>query len=145
MEPRPGTRELKFPVIGISGPAVDVFHGVDDLTSWSSTSLRRGYGRELYLVDAELRGFAVVEAEKVGGIGPLWGIRLDRRRIRVRLELGPEERLRIEDVKRRIREAIEREPDHWEAAISWEDHRDRLAEVDGFDALVKWLLWDDEN
>jgi hypothetical protein len=96
--------EFEFPVILFGKDFVDVSSTQNDLTTTTSTALKKGVFSDLLLVDSRAMAVKITGAKTVGGIGPFGGYNIfGNRKIRIELETrGTPDPIAIDQVKTRV-------------------------------------------
>lgn len=106
----------------------------EKLTTATRTGLRNGWFDNLYLVDAEARGFQVERIEERGKSGPFWD-----RKIKLDLVLSPPQRLALEEVQKRVHAALESDREFWEAGNDLDELKGQVRNARSVEEIARWL------
>jgi len=113
--------EVKFPVVALArSSAITVYESKELLTKCFNRALANGYFENLFIIDSNCLGIEVMNAEKIGTVGGLWGydIFLDQT-IRVKLLLNNTvEQLSLDEVKNKILSTINENRSFWSSGES---------------------------
>ena len=111
--------DLRFPVISIThSGAITVHMNRNTLEVEHVKMIRRGWYRGMLIIDSTGDSRKVRRAKQMKGQGPFWGFSLlYSRRVRVELELQPNQKLELPEVKKLLCDAMERDPHMWNAAL----------------------------
>jgi len=99
---------LRYPVLEFSKGMVFPARSVEELEQCTKPALRRGFFKDLLLIDSGGKSLKIVGARKLRGVGPLFGFNIFlNQRIQVALTAsGPEQMAGVEEVRRLVLSAI---------------------------------------
>lgn len=111
--------DLRFPIIAITqSGAITVHVNRNTLEVGHTKMLRRGWYREMTLIDSNGESYKVAKYSPVRGEGTFWGFSLIySRRVRIELTLNSHQTLSLAEVKRTVCDGMTRDPHMWEASL----------------------------
>ncbi len=131
---------LSFPVLCLSqDSSITVAAEAEELRSCNALALwARGYYRDLVVFDSTGLRFRVVQADserEYSALGRFFA-RLINRKLRVKLLLESDGRVRLEEVKREVSEWLDRAPDFWEESDELDHWRKRISKCHRMEELM---------
>ena len=124
---------MRFPALSFSHGLINVIHSLDALSQTNKLGLKRGYHKDLILVDSAGDQFHVVGARKIRTLP----FKLTFRdfleflganpRLQVELIFRPgSSRITVEELKKLILGSFKREKYYWEEMTDFEEFRNRI-------------------
>ncbi len=140
-----GIDGITFPVIAFGkGSVIHFSRSIDELTTCSSVSFRKGYFNDLTLVDSNAIKLRVKKAIKVGTVGPLWGFSLVRgRTLRVKFDvLEKGEFVDLDKFKEMILTVFEKDQFFWDSDGYLERRKNFVQNASTYSEILNQLTED---
>jgi hypothetical protein len=128
-----GQPSIRFPALSFSHGMINVIHSLDELSQCNKLGFKRGYYKDLTLVDSAGDQFHVVGARKIRtlpfkltfsdflaflGANPRWEVELIFR--------PGSSRMPMDELKKLIFRSFKREKDYWEEMTDFEEFQVRI-------------------
>jgi hypothetical protein len=132
--------QIKFPALTFNQGWVGAIESIEDISRPSRLGVKRGFYRQLTLVDSNLGRFKVVAAKKVGTRFDA-NFRMFLRLLggnpvrQMQLTLGVASELSLNDVKDLILDCFKKQEEYWEEMSDFEEFRDEIVAAMSMDQI----------
>jgi len=134
--------EVQYPALCFSQGTIVAANSYEELTACSTVALRRGWFRDLLLVDCAGHGYDIAGARRRGYVGPFWGFRLFRRMIRVKPKVasGPFD-VSLGALKDRIVEVVEDDEASWAEIAPVKEIKSKVRSAAVHEEIIRLPYW----
>jgi len=137
------SEKVVYPIAAFSGASVlEVFKNENQLTSCRSLALKNGYYDGLKFVDSDGMLFTVSSAEKLGGIGPLWGFNIffaQQIRVKVVISDDPVE-IRLSELIKKVFEVFQNDEYLWDSTGRLDEIKNEIGKSVSCGEVIAILL-----
>ncbi len=134
---------LTFPIMVIgSDGSMYVMRSLAELQTVNALALRKGYYKDLRIIQRDREAFRITDVIDVGAAGPLWGLRWMKPRLRkTRMLLERAGTVSLEDLQRTVMNAINQDRHYWDSmvGVELEDVVSEVRNVRSVDELFTFL------
>ena len=135
-----GSLTPRLPALTFNDGWLAAIDSIDSLMRPSRLSVKKGFYKDLIVVDSTLRKFRVIRAEKVGirfdvgfrtllrllGGNPIW---------KMEITFDRPSSISLEEVKQLISDCFLKNEDYWDEMSQLEEFRDRIASADSVEEV----------
>jgi hypothetical protein len=134
--------EVQYPAVCFSQGTILAASSHDQLTTCSTLELRRGWYRDLLLVDSAGHGYNIAGARRTGYLGPFWGFRLFRRMLRVKPKVasGPFD-VSLAALKERIIEMLDDDEAYWSEIAGLKEIKSKVRSAATHREIIRLPYW----